>query len=250
MKISHIVPKNSLDIIDGRDFYMCLANIAYKDKEYAQYYADQVKKGAFVLLDNGAAEHDQMTLQQILEVIKVINPSEVVLSDTLCNGNETIRKSLEAIEFYRSNGYTGQFMFVPQGDTLQEWCQCFKQMSDHPEIDTFGISKFMTSHFKMSDARLKGLLYMEDVGQRKYTVHLLGCHENIDELSQIKTAIRYSCENIRIRSTDTAIAYIYAQQQLDIGKGNRPEGEIDFIDGRNYDYQLKKNIYTFDRKVS
>ena len=129
MLVSHIVPKGSLDLIMGRPFHMCLANIAIKDDDYANFYKGQKELGSFILLDNGAAEKDQISKEDILTIIKKVNPSEVVLMDELCHMEETLFKTFDSMDFYRKNGYEGQFMAVPQGDTLEEWKECLLKMN-------------------------------------------------------------------------------------------------------------------------
>lgn len=237
-KISHIVSSDLLDMIDGRDFYMCLANIACKDENYRNFYKKQVEKGAFVLLDNGAAEHDQMTLDIMWSVIEQINPTEVILNDCLMDANATIQSSIKALEFYKQKGYKGQFMFVPQGRTFEDWCHCFDMMNLN-DISTIGVSKFVTSGWNDSDARYKCCEYIDE----RMPVHLLGCHENIYEVKTISRDFN------NIRSNDTAIAYIYAQKNQTVDSGNRPEGEINFIKSDLDESQVRllaKNIELFD----
>lgn len=237
-KISHIVSSDLLDLIDGRDFYMCLANIASKDQNYADFYKHQVEKGAFVLLDNGAAEADQMDLMTMWKVIQYINPTEVILSDSLLDCDETLRKSKQALDFYLERGYKGQFMFVPQGSNFAEWVLCY-DLFDKSRISTIGVSKFVTSGWHDSEARKRCCRYIDGA----FPIHLLGCHENIQEVADVAN----SCKNIR--SNDTAIAYIYAQANQPINEGNRPSGEINFIKSDLTPDQLellKQNIKTFD----
>lgn len=241
IKISHIVSSDLLDMIEGRDFYMCLANIASKDEKYCEFYKKQVQNGKFVLLDNGAAEADQMTLDVMWSVIEKINPSEVILNDSLLNGEETIKKSLEALKFYEEKGYEGQYMFVPQGKNYEEWKECYKNM-DLSKISTIGVSKFVTSGWNDSNARYKCCFYINETR----SIHLLGCHENIDEVKRI------SKNFWNVRSNDTAIAFIYAQANKKIREGNRPEGEINFIEsGFNEEQKqlLKTNMELFDQFV-
>ena len=240
-KVSHIVSSDLLDLIDGRDFYMCLANIASKDERYADFYKRQVEKGAFVLLDNGAAEADQMTLDVMWSVIEQINPSEVILNDCLMDCDETIRRSTEALNFYKQKGFEGKFMFVPQGHDLEEWIKCYENF-DKTDISTIGVSKFVTSGWNDSDAREKCCACIDGA----YPVHLLGCHESINEVAHIAHNYR------NIRSNDTAIAYIYAQADQPITNGDRPSGEINFIKSDLTPSQvglLLENIHTFDSLV-
>lgn len=239
-KISHIVSSDLLDLIDNRPFYMCLANIASKDENYCNFYKKKVEDGAFVLLDNGAAESDQMTLDIMWSVIEKIHPTEVILNDALLDGSETIRRSTEALIFYKSKGYQGQFMFVPQGKTLDEWIRCYNCM-DKTDISTIGVSKFVTSGWNDSNARFECCEYLNEHG--KPSVHLLGCHENIYEVEQISKHFDF------IRSNDTAISYIYALANKHIDDGDRPKGEINFIKSDLNPEQielLKQNMQTFD----
>lgn len=239
-KISHIVPSNLLPLIEGRPFYMCLANIASKNNNYLKFYKRQVEKGAFVLLDNGAAESDQMTLDVMWSVIEQINPSEVILNDCLMDCDETIKRSTEALNFYKQKGYKGQFMFVPQGSSLEEWIRCYETM-DKTDISTIGVSKFVTKGWNYSDARWDCCAYLNVHG--KPQVHLLGCHENIKEVVEIASTFDF------IRSNDTAIAYIYAQANKSIYDGDRPKGEINFIKSDLNEDQLallEQNISDFD----
>lgn len=243
-KISHIVSSDLLDLIDGRDFYMCLANIASKDEHYCNFYKQQVEKGAFVLLDNGAAESDQMTLDIMWSVIEKINPTEVILNDCLMDCDETIRRSTEALNFYKSKGFKGQFMFVPQGKDFIDWVTCYNLM-DKTDISTIGVSKFVTSGWNESKARFRCCSYLDATD--KPSVHLLGCHENINEVAEIANNFTF------IRSNDTAIAYIYAQANQLINDGDRPKGEINFIKSDLNDKQvelLKQNIKTFDNLLT
>lgn len=244
-KVSHIVSSDLLETIDGRDFYMCLANIASKDENYCNFYAEQVKRGAFVLLDNGAAEHDQMTLDIMWSVIEKINPTEVILNDCLTDGAETIRTSLESLEFYKQKGYQGQFMFVPQGKTFEEWKLCYDLMKKE-NISTIGVSKFVTSCWNDSVARYNCCEYIASK-QDVLPVHLLGCHENINEVKEISDSFS------NIRSNDTAIAYIYALADKKIQDGDRPKGEINFIKSDLNEQQLQLlayNINYFDELIN
>jgi len=247
-KISHIVSSDLLDLIDGRDFYMCLANIASKDENYCNFYKKKVEDGAFVLLDNGAAEADQMTLEVMWSVIEKINPSEVILNDCLMDCEETVRRSIEAINFYKSRGYKGQYLFVPQGQNLREWIMCYELMKDYCVerlmdskcISTIGVSKFVTKGWKDSEARYSCCSYLS---YEKPQVHLLGCHENINEVAKISKQFDF------IRSNDTAISYIYALSNKKITDGDRPSGEINFIKSDLDEQQieiLKENMQTFD----
>lgn len=240
MKVSHIVPKDILNLIDNREFYMCLANIAIKDKDYLEFYRKQSDRGSFVLLDNGAAEADQMTLDIMWKIIEQVHPSEVILNDSLLNKDETLRLSRQALQYYLLKGYKGQFMFVPQGKNIDEWIECFKEF-DNDYISTIGVSKFITSGWNDLRGRYKCIEQLRKLTDKP--VHLLGCHYSIKELKEIENDFD------NIRSNDSAIAYIYSLAKEEIDKVSRPDKEINFLQNELTDRQiklLKKNIHIYD----
>ena len=240
MKISHIVPVDLLDLIEGRDFYMCLANIAIKSKEYLEFYKQQKQRGAFVLLDNGEAEGDQMSLDTIWKVAEQINPDEIILNDSLFNREETIRKSKQALDYYKSKGYEGQYMFVVQGETFEDWIRCYEEF-DMSDITTIGVPKSVVSEWNDDDARLKCCEYLKDKNKQ---VHLLGCQKSINEIVKLK-------QFDFIRSNDTSLAYLFASCYRDINNGTRPKEAVMQFYNSKFDTtqvrMLERNIKYFDR---
>lgn len=239
-RISHIVSCDLLDKIDNRDFYMCLANIVIKDDTYKQFYIDRKNEGCFILLDNGAAEGEQLTREQMIEVINTINPDEVILNDILRDCDKTIKDSIQSAEYYRNNGYTGRFMFVVQGMSVQECIDCYNKM-DKQYIDTIGIPKHINKTSNDKDARLK---ICKELDKYNKPIHLLGCAESMYEVKNVID----ECENVR--SCDTALAFIYSlnYEYIDT-KHNRPLGKINFINSHFNHLQkfiLSKNIEVFD----
>lgn len=236
MKISHIVPVDLLDLIEGRDFYMCLANIAIKNKEYLEFYKQQKQRGAFVLLDNGEAEGDQMSLDTIWKVVEQINPNEIILNDSLFNREETIKKSKQALDYYKSKGYEGQYMFVVQGKTFEDWIKCYEEF-DMTNISTIGIPKAVVKW--NDDTRLKCCEYLKDKNKQ---VHLLGCQNSIKELIKLR---QYNF----IRSNDTSLAFLLAKYYRDSNETRPEEAVMEFYNSKFNVTQvrmLERNIQTFD----
>lgn len=240
-KIMQIVPSDILNTINGRDMYMCLTNVAIKDEKYLQFYIDKVKEGKFVLLDNGTGDLDFQTMDKVLEIAKRLNPTEIILSDILGDCERTLQESEKSKKYFEENGYKGQFMFTPQGKTFEEWCKCYDQF-DKTNISTIGISKFVTEFWKDDNAREKCLEYINEA----YPTHLLGCWKNINEVVQCSKKFN------NVRSSDSAICYIYAINDMVIGDQDRPDSKIDFHHSVLNDQQielLKQNIEKYDEKL-
>jgi hypothetical protein len=107
---------------------------------------------------------------------------------------------------------------------------------------------------------------------KTYTVHLLGCHLTVEEYTQVA---KEKFTHVKVRSGDTALAYIFAQGEykevkknnktkqleekvvvgIEMGKKTaeqrlRPPGDIDFIDGVVDEKLLLKNIDYMDKEVA
>lgn len=241
-RIMQIVPSDILQAIDGREMYMCLTNVAINDENYLQFYIDKVNEGKFVLLDNGTGDLDYQTMDKVLEIAKKLKPTEIILSDILGDCEQTLIESEKSKKYFRENGYTGQFMFVPQGQNLDEWIDCYNRF-DKTDVATIGVSKFVTKFFNDDQARLKCTKYVE---KDNVPVHLLGCWKNINEVVDIAK----QCSNVR--SSDSAICYIYAISDMLVGEKDRPDNKIDFYHSVLNDKQLqtlKENIDIYDKKI-
>lgn len=248
LKIAHIVPVDLLDMIKDREFYMCLANIACKNEEYLNFFKEQSERGAFVLLDNGAAEGDQMTLDIIWSVVEKIHPSEIVLNDCLLDNKETIKRSIEALNFYRCKGYDGQYMFVPQGKDMKDWINCLKSM-DLSYISTIGIPKIVCKAWGNVNSRAHICKWISKWEYKdKFNYHLLGCQYTFKEIARIYSKYPF------IRSCDSAIAYVYAAtSRHDMYSDLRPKFEINFFES-NFDELhrdiLYNNMLFFDTYIN
>ena len=72
------------------DRYFCLAQLYVKYKSYRKFFLDRKKEGRFITLDNGAAERSLVTEEVLLNVVKELQPNEVIAPDILFNKEKTI----------------------------------------------------------------------------------------------------------------------------------------------------------------
>lgn len=242
-RIAHIVPQGSLDRIKNNGYQMCLANIVNVDSAYAEFYSEASRGDAYILMDNGAAEGQQLSMEQLVACYERVMPDEIVLPDTLCDCEDTLRKSSEAI-VYLNNVYGVHkpftFMGVPQGHNLSEWCRCMEEMLKWPEIHALGVSKFLQMEVQDEMTRYYAVQCLENAikRHRRYDVevHLLGCSESPQTIAKIAKDFPF------VRGCDSAYGYICTQADVRIYKDTkRPAGEIDFVYGRDYD-SLSDNL--------
>lgn len=244
-RLAHIVPRDTLFILEDKNYTMCLANIVQKSEEYARFYQGLAQRDdVYVLLDNGAAESDQISNKDLIECYELIKPNEVVLPDTLCDGDDTLEKGRCALkEFKEHFGSLPPFTYmgVPQGRTFAEWCLCAEQMFQWPEIHSLGVSKFLPIVTQHEYVRYYAVEFIEHL-MKKYQrydieVHLLGCDERPEVIRKIAKAFPF------VRGCDSAYGYICTQAKVDIySDTRRPAGEIDFIEGKPYYEKLSKNL--------
>lgn len=229
-KIAHIVPVSHLyDTLDNQ-YHMCLAHLV-DCTEYREHFASLTAKGKFVLMDNGAAEGCQLKPEKLFDMYELIQPTEIVLPDTLFDSASTIQKSRTFLLQMEQMGVKYRTMAVPQGANLEEWIACARILIKDSRINSFGISKFLNVatgdryiRFKACQA-LAGLII--EYGRQDLEVHLLGCVEGPLVVKMCQEAFPF------VRGCDSAFAYLQAQKNkmMSLQDDYRPSGTIDFIGG-------------------
>ena len=232
-KIAHIVPVSHLyDTLDNQ-YHMCLAHLV-DCTEYREHFTSLTAKGKFVLMDNGVAEGCQLKPEELFDMYELIQPTEIVLPDTLFDSASTIQKSRTFLLQMEQMGVKYRTMAVPQGANLEEWIACARILIKDTRINSFGISKFLNVatgdkyiRFKACQA-LAGLIV--EYGRQDLEVHLLGCDEGPLVVKMCQEAFPF------IRGCDSAFAYLQAQKNkiMTLLDDTRPSGTIDFINGQWY----------------
>lgn len=229
-RVAHIVPVSHLEDTVDMQYHMCLAHLV-KNEEYRKHFAEMAAQGRFVLMDNGAAEGAQLKPDVLLEMYRKINPTEIVLPDTLYEMGSTVQKTrafLYQLETLKADYRT---MAVPQGKTLAEWEACARIFVKDTRINSIGVSKFLNICTHDRYARVKACDILEklftEYKRSDMEVHLLGCDEGPLIVRMIHQAHSF------VRGCDSAFAYLQAQagKMMTLDDDQRPEGVIDFIDG-------------------
>ena len=243
MRIAEIIPVGCLEKTAQNQYHMCLAHLVQQNDEYTKFYRRMSNEGKYVLMDNGAAEGSQLDIEGLIECYEKVQPTEIVLPDTLCNSEETVQKSVRALQLLKDRGLlkNRRVMFVPQGKTFREWCNCLQTFMAYActSVDTIGVSKFLEMETGDSDVRMKAVRYLDE-HCKWYEIHLLGCSEGPDAIKE--------CHELstHVRGCDSAFAYICTQAGVTIGPDTkRPSGEIDFLNGPDYD-GLEQNMKSFE----
>lgn len=223
MQISTIVPTPHLDLVKSDPYHLCLVHQLRKRGAYHRFYKEQASMGKFVIVDNGAAEFESTTMEEVLELTFEIGASELQLPDTFFDADYTLKQGWEALGYLDGQEYVGSIMAVPQGRNIKEWIQCATELISWGRIDCLGIPKNVVTLVKEHDmGRLAAghhILYQAHLMGYGTSIHLLGCWNFPTEIGML-----YSALGNNIRGVDSGIAAIYAQEGLPLKRGNRKPG--------------------------
>ncbi len=237
-----IVPQPYLHLIDGVSYHMALAHLVNKPgmEAYTKFYASTTD---YVILDNGVIENDQVTIEELVKKAHIIAADEIILPDVYKDAKATYEKVAESIAWLNKNEHDNfKIHVVPQGSNMEEWLQCAHQLINRfgMEIDTIGIPKHLIDTCNNRDARLLAIAALTEMVPylSQYDIHLLGCWKTPLEVLTIAKASAQG--NIpRVRSCDSAIAYVYARKGLKFSDDDRPDSDpIDFENGLIEDEML------------
>lgn len=204
MKLALITDPKGFKVLKttGMAYHMVLAAEVLKDFKYGQFYRDEAQDGAFILMDNGAAEHGTLPIKELLMAADVVHADEIILPDTMCDVIASMRqtmdkKVLDAISPIKR-------AVVPQGNTVEEWWACALFYTQNLEFATLCIPKHAE---RWPGGRAAILQNIVEVGwHNKYNIHLLGIWG--DPWLEMKSFEPYL--DI-VRGIDTAAPFAWAQ---------------------------------------
>lgn len=189
-------------------------------KPYRDYYEERRQAGDYLILDNSAHENGLGEGPgKLLLQVQTLMPQEVVVPDCLEDSERTILLASQAIDsWYGSGGrmqtVNPQLMYVPQGESPQNWHACLEALlythyratqRGAQKVCTIGISKDYT----MWEGGIRKLIYDARtlLFQNWVQVHLLGSGHDFWAAAALGN-------EFRIRSVDTAKPFVWAMHSL------------------------------------
>lgn len=252
MQIATIVPTAYLDLVEKRSYHLCLVQQLQKDPVYKEFYKRQAAAGKFVIVDNGAAERNVSTMEEVYEQAMDIGANEVQLPDKFFDGALTLHESYEAMQYLQSVNYSGKIQVVPQGRNLQEWTQCMRAFLSWNMDMCIGIPKNLV-HTEGPTGREKAIKEVLDaIAKTRWfgkppsiQVHLLGCWTDPREVGRI---FRIFHSTHILRGVDSGICTIYAQEGLLLNPDKFPKpGKIVDFARTDLDLELlKENMFRWE----
>lgn len=201
MKLAHIVPPDWVGTFPLGEYRMALAHWVLKYPAYAE----QLRKGpkgrsAYILMDSGSFEGEQVSVDQINEGADALKADEIVLPDVLGSAGESLKRSWDAL----GKVATKRVMFVPQGTTTEEWYKCLHKWlsawTKHAWDQAYQLSIGVTSLGGVEGVRIA---LLDAALKTNYPVHLLGLHR-LDEDTRVllERAVKAG-----VRGMDTSTAF-------------------------------------------
>jgi hypothetical protein len=162
-----------------------------------------------VILDNSVIETGgAVDLELILQAANVVQPATTVLPDILLDCDETIRSCTNAIRSwphrFQSAGLPANFMFVPQGRTLDEWIFCAEEFARYKQINYWGIPRNVVGTEIESRVGLAHILHALNPNRK---IHMLGFSDNLaDDIVAAKSGYVHGIDSaVPIRAVTQGI---------------------------------------------
>ena len=132
MKLSLEIPTAHLEELSPlTDADFALAHLVLNDKQYAAFYKEQRKAGRRVILDNGMHEMGKsLTVGEIIEAAKLINPTVVCPPDKLGDGPFTYT-SFSTMQKHPGFSPNWDLGLILQGPERFQRVAFFSQMSQY-----------------------------------------------------------------------------------------------------------------------
>lgn len=185
MDIYVISPVNHLSLMNEGNRFFCLAQLYKKHEKYRTFFKQKVKDGYWVTLDNGAGDHDIVTMKDLIHIMVDLHPSEVIPPDVLFDGISTLRNFEDFIRNDSRSCMAGKKIEIfacPQGRTEADWMFLYRYFLHHPEVNTIGFSKIavpfaffnVSGDVQIKEARNYAYQTLKAKGLIQKPIHLLG----------------------------------------------------------------------------
>ena len=221
-----IPPNKHLDLMQHGDRYFALAHHYVADSDYRKHFLNIRKNlpGAFITLDNGAAEHSLVTEQILLDAVAELKPNEVIAPDVLFDKEQTLKNlyyfAVKMVD-YKFIKHTKIFG-CPQGKTKEEWLECYYLMMINPLVSTIGLSKIavpkcwydVEGDKQIAQSRNDCVKELEKRAWLQKPIHLLGMGEHTEFDYYLNNNI--SC----IRSSDSCYTILAALNNISFQTGS------------------------------
>lgn len=194
------------DVLDTRT-QLVLPSLWDRSVTYRNTYAETVRRGDLVILDNGAFEGTLWSTEALNKIARELRPTEIVVPDVM----QSVRGTLDKVQEFQEQILPGfRYMVVAQGLDYSEFFETVRGVVEKRWVRTIGIPKHM--HTTLSNGHGSSILVRHMLAahiQRAYPgrfhIHFLG-------MSEFAREEMYNRDLAKgVRSIDTSLPYVYAK---------------------------------------
>jgi len=172
------------------------------DPLYHNYYRWRRACGDFLILDNGACEGKLATAVQLMDMATRYMVNEVVIPDTLLDGDATVQQAYK-FEVVTRQWPQFRYMAVAQGQTYEGLLTCIDALAALPYVHTLAIPRHVENTVGPG-TRYRLVEYIS--AECEQDIHLLGT--NPMHMQELR-AFGHFYRRFGVRGIDTASPYYY-----------------------------------------
>lgn len=183
MQYAPIVPPQLSEVLldAPTNYHFALGQKLVWDSEYyGALYSMLKQRGAFIIVDNGAAETDDQLVsfdEIVRATIAFDGADEYILPDVLRDKEATIQATCDPD--VRMQVTPKKRMIVPQGRNWVEWLDCLFEIDQCLQgyYATIGVAKHLES---LPGGRMQAMeLITKNDFHKRHKIHLLGAYRNL-----------------------------------------------------------------------
>jgi hypothetical protein len=209
MKVALIPPRGLESYALHSRFHLALAlPELLQNKAYVSVYERAANGGDFIIVDNGEAEGNRCTPEELLAAARVLRATEIVLPDVIGEGPETYKRAKKFVDKYGEEVQGYKLMGVAQGANVSKFMACIDLLATIPGVTTIGIPRHSISRCQNMATRIDLANWVRDTYKKRFEIHLLGVAPTY--LPEIRWAAKYASH---VRSIDSSAPFNYAMNK-------------------------------------
>jgi hypothetical protein len=206
LRLAHLAPSSILtETIGDQMTHLCLANRILEDRRYMEFYYFQARRGAHVIMDTPAFERIDISLDDLLDAVHAIQPSQVILPDDMDDPDRSIRRMERAATRLWDKHYGLDLMAVPHGKTVEGWRMNALACAQLRGVTTLGIQEEVEEEFHISRPEFVKLVHQWFPHMR---LHFNGFTDDMLELED------QTCQTL-VGTADSAKLVVYGLNGLE-----------------------------------
>jgi len=185
MEIAFIAPKSMAKYTIAGDFHFIIPQNA------TAFYRESRN---YKMLDNGAYEGNAIFFEALLNIARKLKVDEIVIPDVMRDAQRTLSNLYTLIKDVPDEFKVAA---VPQGKTISEFLECFREISKMTNVDTICFPKWLGT----SRPAVIHYLQTQRLLSYKFDYHVMG----LDDPTEL-----FCYRGMDIRSVDTSMPFTYA----------------------------------------